>query len=96
MQSFQINLGVKEILNIVNSDKVSNLDRSTIQYYKIKIINEINRLNNILPSVPPKVQEEISNKLISQLEGSIDKLNSLKCEESSLKTLVRRLDSICK
>lgn len=90
----QISSRVKEILEIINSDKLNTLDFSTINFYKNRIISEISRLYNVMPVVPQCAQDEINNKLVTQLEGAIDKLNSIQPVESSLKTLVRRLDSI--
>jgi len=92
--NFQIRYRIKEILNIINSDQLNNLDRVTINYYKNKILSEITRLYNIMPVVPQCTQDEINNKLITQLEGAIDRLNSINPQESTVKTLVRRLDSI--
>jgi len=92
--NIQINNGIKEILCIINSDKVKSLDYATINFYKNRIINEINRLNCIMPVVPQCTQDSIKQELITQLEGAIDKLCSLNPPESSLKTLVRRLDTI--
>lgn len=94
MRDFQISNHVNNILLVINSDKVNDLSYSTIQYYKLKIINEINRLNNIIPVVPLVTQNLINNKLIVKLEGSIDTLNSLSPKESALQTLVRRLDTV--
>lgn len=93
--NIQISSRVKEILDIINSDKINHLDYTTINFYKRVILNEINRLYCRMPDIPQNAQDEIRNKLITQLEGAIDKLNSVECPESSLKTLVRRLDSIC-
>jgi len=91
----QISSRVKEILNIINSDKLNTLDFATVNFYKNKILNEINRLYCTMPVIPQCAQDEINNKLVPQLEGAIDKLNSINPEMTSLKTLVRRLDSIC-
>lgn len=91
----QISSRVKEILNIINSDKLGTLDYATINFYKNKILNEINRLYCTMPVIPQCAQDEINSKLIPQLEGAIDTLNSIESPMSSLKTLVRRLDSIC-
>lgn len=96
MRDFQISNHVNNILLIINSDKVNDLSYATIQYYKLKIINEINRLNDIIPVVPLVTQNLINNKLIVKLEGSIDTLNSLSPKESAMQTLVRRLDIVNK
>lgn len=92
--NYQISNRVKEILNLINSDEIKSLDYATINFYKNKILNEINRLYCVMPEVPQCAQDEIRAKLIVQLEGAIDTLNSLNPEESTFKTLVRRLDSI--
>lgn len=96
--NFQISAYVKDILSKLNKpEEMSKLDYSTINFYKIKLINEMDRLYKVLPEVPQTVQDEIKDELISQLEGAYTKLSSITpCGMSSLKTLVRRLDSIGK
>lgn len=93
--NFQINNGIKDILLIIGDpNKVSKLDYATVNYYKNKILNEINRLYCIMPVVSQVTQEDIRNDLISPLEGALSTLSSLNPDACNFKTLVRRLDSI--
>jgi hypothetical protein len=85
---YQISTNVKRIVSTINSDKVNSLDYATINYYKIRIIDELDRLFKVLPTVPEVVQKEITEKLVRQLEGSIDVLNSLNPPQSNVDTLL--------
>lgn len=66
---------IKEIMNMIDSDTISNYNDSTLVYYAIKLIAEIDRLERSMLNSPTVDQVRVRG-LTDSIRASLDKLNS--------------------
>ena len=67
MRPCQINTGILQMIDKVKSN--NDLKYEQLEYYKRRIIQEKNRLNDYIYMSPNVVQDQIQNELISQLDN---------------------------
>jgi len=91
MKPIEINKGILQICDKINQ----NLSWTELDYYRLRIIQEQNRLyyymfNNICPV---ELQKDIKS-MIDQLQGSLDRINTYMSDKKLFSDLTRRLNAI--
>lgn len=75
MRPCQINTGILQMIDKVKSN--NDLKYEQLEYYKRRIIQEKNRLNDYIYMSPNVVQDQIQNELISQLDTALEIISDL-------------------